>query len=83
MATVNITKHLIIALTPYEQGLILKGLGELPAKDSLDTMNRIIAMVGVNETPAAAVPGEQSGPLKPVSTLADAPAPDPDAAPNA
>ena len=82
MATVNITKHLIIALTPYEQGLILKGLGELPAKDSLDTMNRIIAMVGVNETPAMP-PDPQSGPLKPVSALADAPAPDPDAAPNA
>jgi hypothetical protein len=47
----NITKPIILAITPFEQGLILRGLGELQAKDSLDLINRISMLIANNEQP--------------------------------
>lgn len=58
MAQVNITKHLMIALNPFDQGLIMRGLSELPAKDSREILNRLEAMIMRNEEPEPAAPSE-------------------------
>ena len=73
---VSITKHLMFLMTPFEQGLIMRGLSELPAKDSLDLLNRMAMIIAQNEQPAPA----ESEPttLKPVSGIAP---PHPDANP--
>jgi hypothetical protein len=51
MAQVNITKPLMVALTPVDQGLIMRGLSELPAKESRDILNRLESLILRNEMP--------------------------------
>jgi|HubBroStandDraft_3_1064219.scaffolds.fasta_scaffold61849_2 hypothetical protein len=71
MALVNITKHLMVALTPVDQGLIMRGLSELPAKESRDILNRLESLILRNEMPEPPVP--EPAQLKPVSeSIADA-----------
>ena len=63
----SITKPLMFLMTPFEQGLIMRGLSELAAKDSLDLLNRMAMIITQNEQPAPAEPT-----LKPVSDIATA-----------
>ena len=66
----NITKHIILALTPFEQAMILRGLGELQAKDSLDLINRISMLIANNEQPSVpelAAPVPTDAPAAPLT----------------
>jgi hypothetical protein len=73
MAQVNITRPLMVALTPQDQGLIMRGLSELPAKDSRDILNRLESLIIRNEMPEPAPEHEK---LKPVSEAVAQKAPD-------
>jgi len=64
MAQVNITRPLMVALTPQDQGLIMRGLSELPAKESRDILNRLESLIIRNEMPE---PVQEPQQLKPVS----------------
>ena len=65
---VTITKPLMFLMTPFEQGLIMRGLSELPAKDSLDLLNRMAMIITQNEQPAPTEPEPTK--LTPVSAIA-------------
>ena len=56
---VQITKNLIIVLSPQEQGLIMRGLGELKASESRDLLNRMEMHIITNEKPPAAEPAPE------------------------
>ena len=62
----SITKPLMFLMTPFEQGLIMRGLSELPAKDSLDLLNRMAMIIAQNEQPTPVEPTK----LTPVSAIA-------------
>jgi hypothetical protein len=64
MQLVNITKPLMFMLSPQEQSLLMRGLGELPAKESRDLLNRLEMSIIANERPA---PAAEPDALKPVS----------------
>jgi hypothetical protein len=74
MATINITKPLMVALNPFDQGLIMRGLSELPAKDSREIMNRLESLILRNEQPDPA-PVPEPAALKPVSEMQQPDAP--------
>jgi hypothetical protein len=67
----SMSKPIILALEPTEQATILRGLGELPAKDSLDLINRIAMLIANNEQPPvpeiaapAPAPADTDAPVK-------------------
>ena len=61
---VQITKNLVIVLTPQEQGLIMRGLGELKASESRDVLNRMEMHIIQNEKPTPAAEPEGDAPVK-------------------
>ena len=66
MSQVNITRPLMVALSPFDQGLIMRGLSELPAKESREILNRLENLIIRNEMPEPPAPVEPEK-LKPVS----------------
>lgn len=71
---VQITKPLMMVLAPQEQGLIMRGLGELKASESRDILNRLEMMIIQNERPAPAAEAVPEGDapvkqLRPVSEM--------------
>lgn len=68
MAEVSITKPLMIAASPLDQALIMRGLAELPARETRALLNRLEQLIVNNEAPIV----QQAKPaqLKPVSEQA-------------
>ena len=68
---VQITKNLIIVLSPQEQGLIMRGLGELKAGESRDLLNRMEMHIITNEKPAPVAEPEGDAPVKQLRPVSD------------
>jgi hypothetical protein len=71
MAEVTITKPLMILATPTDQALIMRGLSELPAKETRGLLNRIEALICQNEQPPIQQSAGEAAKLKPVSAVGD------------
>jgi hypothetical protein len=62
MALVGITKPLMLVASPMDLTLVMRGLGELPAKDVRELLNRLEFLIVQNEQP----PTPEPVTLKPV-----------------
>lgn len=71
MAQISITKPIMLAFTPYEQGMLMRALGELKASESRELMNRMETLIVSNEAPPPAPIAEPVPETAKIAPIAD------------